>query len=377
MNKRMIQMLAIVLVVVALLGFYKFQQVSAAIKGGKAYQPPPETVTTVVAGSDRWATTIDAVGSIAPMQGVTLSADLPGVVDRIAFQSGARVAKGQVLIALDARQERAQLASAEARRELAKLSLDRARTLLGQNAIAQADFDQVAAQYKQADAAVNEVLASIDRKTIRAPFAGHTGIRVVNLGEYVHAGDPIVPLQSTDAVFVDFSVPQQNMDILKVGAVVRISASDGDSDSRTFTGRVTAINPVVDDATRNFQVQATVANPGGHLRGGMYVTVKVVTGKGDAIVALPITAINYAPYGNSVFIVEDIKGPDGKSYKGVRQQFVKLGRAEGDQVAVLSGVKAGQEIATSGVFKLRPGAAVTVNNTVTPSNSPSPKPEDS
>ena len=373
MNKRMIQMLAVVLVVVAILGFIKFQQISAAIAGGKAYQPPPETVTTVVAGSDRWATTIDAVGSVAPVRGVTLSADLPGVVDRIAFESGTRVGKGQVLVALDARQERAQLASAEARRELAKLSLDRSKALLEQQAIAQADFDQVAAQYKQADAAVNEVLASVERKTIRAPFSGVTGIRVVNLGEYVHTGDPIVPLQSADAVYIDFSVPQQQIDALKVGAVMHVASGDG----RTFTGRVTAINPVVDSDTRNVQVQATVANPRGELRGGMYVTVKVVTGAGDPIVALPTTAINYAPYGNSIFIVEDIKGPDGKTYKGVRQQFVQIGRAEGDQVAVLTGVKAGQEVVTSGVFKLRPGAAVIVNNKVTPSNSPNPKPEDS
>ncbi len=375
MNKRMLQMLAIVVVIVGILGFIKFKQISAAMAGGKAFQPPPETVTTVVAASDHWATTLDAVGSVEPVQGVTLSADLPGVVQRIAFESGRRVSKGQLLVALDSRQERAQWASAAARRDLAKLNLERSRTLLAQQAIAQADFDQLSALYKQAEAAANEVQANIDRKTIRAPFSGVAGIRQVNLGEYVHTGDPIVPLQSADAVFVDFSVPQQNMRALKVGAVVHASADSGAGSQ--FTGRITAINPVVDEATRNVQVQATFPNTRGALRAGMYVTVKVILGGSDAVVALPTTAINYAPYGNSVFIVEDIKGPDGKSYRGVRQQFVQLGRQQGDQVGVLSGVKPGQEVATSGVFKLRPGAAVVVNNKVTPSNSAAPKPEDS
>ncbi len=375
MNKRMIQMLAVVLVIVAALGFIKFQQISAAMAGGKSYQPPPETVTTVVAASVNWAGTLDAVGSVAPVQGVTLSADLPGVVERIAFASGARVAKGQLLVALDARQERAQLASAEAASELAQLSLERARTLIEQKAIAQSDFDLVSAQYKQAEAAVNEVQATIERKSIRAPFAGVTGIRHVNIGQYVQTADPIVPLQSSDAVYVNFAVPQQYMNTLKVGASVRVMADSGAGSE--FAGRVTAIDPEVDASTRNVQIQALVARPRGALRSGMYVTVKASTGASADVVALPITAINYAPYGNSIFIVEDIKGPDGKTYKGVRQQFVQLGRQQGDQVGVLSGVKSGQEIVTSGVFKLRPGAAVVVNNTVTPSNSPSPKPEDS
>lgn len=375
MNKRMIQMLAIVIVIIAVLGFIKFQQISAGIAAGKSFQPPPEAVTTVVAASEQWASTLDAVGGIAATQGVMLSADLSGVVDRIAFESGQRVAKGQLLVALDTRQERAQLAAADAQRDLAKLSLDRARTLLAQQAIAQADFDQVAAQFKQADAAAAAVQAAIDRKTIRAPFAGVTGIRQVNLGQYVQSGDPIVPLQSVERAFVDFSVPQQDLAALRVGAVVHVSVDSSSADE--VSGKVTAINPVVDSDTRNVQVQATVPNPGGRLRAGMYARVRVVLGRGSAVVALPATAINYAPYGNSVFIVEDIKGPDGKTYRGVRQQFVQLGRSLGDQVGVLTGVKPGQEVVTSGVFKLRPGAAVVVNNKVTPGNSPAPKPEDS
>ena len=375
MNKRMIQMLAIVLVFVAIIGFIKFQQISAAIAGGKAFTPPPEAVTTVVASADEWPATLDAVGSVAPAQGVTLSADLPGVIDRIEFQSGAAVRSGQTLVTLDTRQERAQLASAQAQRELSRTTLDRSAKLLAQQAIAQADFDMVSAQAKQAEAAVQQVEAAIARKTIRAPFSGVTGIRMVNLGQYVQSGDKIVPLQAVDPMFVDFSVPQQQVSALKAGAVVHAMVDGGTGG--TFTGRVSAIDPVADDATRNVHVQALFQNGHGKMRAGMYVTVKVMTGMADNLVALPASAINFAPYGNSVFIVEDMKDPAGKTYKGVRQQFVKLGRSQGDQVGVIDGVKAGQVIVTSGVFKLRPGAAVVINNKVTPSNSAAPKPEDS
>ena len=372
MNKRMIQMLAIVLAVVATLGFVKFQQISKAIAGGKSFTPPPEAITTVVAEKSEWATTLDAVGSVAPVQGVTLSADLPGVVDGVGFVSGTRVAKNQVLLTLDSRQERAQLASAEARLELARLTLDRSHKLLAQNAIAQSEFDITSAQYKQAEAAVAESQAAIDRKTIRAPFAGVTGIRQVNVGQYVHSGDPVVPLQSLDAVYTNFSVPQQNATVVRAGAVVHATVDGGNA----FSGRVTAIDPVISDATRNVNVQATFHNTRGLLRPGAYVTVQVVVGRGASTVALPTSAINYAPYGNSVFILEDQKGADGKSVRGVRQQFVKLGRSQGDQVAILDGVLPGQEVATSGVFKLRPGATVLVNNKTRPSNSRSPRAED-
>ena len=372
MNKRMIQMLAIVLAVVAILGYIKFQQISKAIAGGKAFTPPPEAVTTVVAGQSEWATTLDAVGSVAPVQGVTLSADLPGVVDGVGFVSGAHVAKGQVLLTLDSRQERAQFASAQARLELARLGLDRAGKLLAQNAIAQAEYDVQSAQYKQAEAAVAEMQAAIDRKTIRAPFAGQTGIRQVNVGQYVRSGDPVVPLQSLEAVYVNFSVPQQNATVVRPGAVVHATVDGGS----TFSGRVTAIDPVISNETRNVNVQATFQNTRGLLRPGAYVTVQVVVGMGASTVALPISAINYAPYGNSVFILEDTKGADGKTIRTVRQQFVKLGRQQGDLVAVLDGVQPGQEVATSGVFKLRPGASVVVNNKTQPSSSRSPRPED-
>ena len=374
MNKRMFQMLVAVLAFVAVIGYVKFQQISGAIAAGKSFAPPPEAVTTTVARASEWASTLGSVGSVAPEQGVTLSADLPGVVERIAFESGARVQAGDALVVLDARQERAQLASAQAQRELARLGLDRQRKLLDQALISQSEFDVVAAQFKQADAAVLEVEATIGRKTIHAPFAGITGIRQVNLGQYVRSGDPIVPLQSLDRVFVNFAVPQQRIAQLRVGDAVTAAADSGAREH--LSGRITAINPVVDDATRNVQVQATVGNRGLALRPGMYVSVTVSLGGRQKVIALPASAINFAPYGNSVFIVEDLKGPDGKTYRGVRQQFVKLGASQGDLVAVIDGVKLGQEVVTSGVFKLRTSAAVTVNNSVQPAASANPRPAD-
>jgi len=374
MSKRMIQMLVLVLVVVGALGFVKFRQIQAGIAAGKSFTMPPEAVTTVVCQPAQWESTIQAVGNVAPVQGVTLSADQPGVVAKVNFQSGSRVAAGQVLVQLDTRQERAQLAAATARRDLAKSTLDRSKKLVDDGAISQAEFDQANAQFKDTEAAVGVIQASIDRKTIRAPFAGTAGIRRVNVGQYLNSGDPVVPLQALDRMYVDFTVPQDQVTSVRPGASVQVA----DSGSVALaTGKITAVNPVADEATRNVQVQATFSNAHGKLRPGMYVTVLIMTGRAHPVFAVPASAINYAPYGNSVFIVEQVKGPDGKPYKGVRQQFVQLGEGRGDQVAVLSGIKPGEEVVTSGVFKLRTGAAVVVNNTVMPSNNAAPKPEDS
>jgi len=375
MNKRMIQMLVAVVLFLSIIGFVKFQQIQGAIAAHKSFSMPPEAVTTVVAQPQPWEATVEATGSVAPVQGVTLSADQPGVVAAITFQSGRFVRSGETLVRLDTRQERAQLASTQAQRDLAKTAFERSKKLLEQNVIAQAEFDQVAATYKQAEAAVNEMAAGIDRKTIRAPFSGRVGIRQVNIGQYVHSGDPIVPLQSEDPMYVNFTVPQQQAPLLHVGEAVHAVADS--SAGAMPEGRITAINPVVDETTRNVQVQATFHNAHGRLRAGAYVTVRVGLGKSATIVALPSSAINYAPYGNSIFIVEKMKGPDGKEYLGVRQQFVQLGAAQGDRVAILTGVKPGEQVVSSGVFKLRPSAAVVVNNKVQPSNSMTPKPEDS
>lgn len=374
MKKRMFLMLVGVAIFIAAIGSVKMRQVKEASAQGASFQPPPEAVTTVVAKQETWPSTQSAIGTVVASQGVEVSADLPGIVERISFSSGAAVRAGQVLVQLDTSQERAQLAAAESQRDLARLNLDRMKGLSAQGIIPQADYDRAAAEARQGEARVGEIRATIERKIIRAPFSGILGIRKVNLGQYLAGGDPVVSLQSLRPVYVNFSVPQQAVGRLQAGTEVRVTA---EGQSFEETGRITAVDSIVDEATRNVQVQATFANRDGRLRPGMFVEVQATRGESRLVIALPASAISYAPYGDSVFIVEDVKGPDGKTFRGVRQQFVKLGGARGDQVAVVSGVKPGEEVVSSGVFKLRNGAAVQVNNAIRPSNSPEPRPEDS
>jgi membrane fusion protein (multidrug efflux system) len=373
MFKRILVTLAATIAIVAALGFVKFKQIQTAIAQGAAFKMPPEAVTTIVAARDAWPSTLTAIGTVAPVHGVTVSADLPGVVDRIAFESGQAVHEGDVLAVLDTRQERAQLAAADAQRDLAHLNFARMEGLLNEKVISRAEFDQATADQRQAEAHMGEINATIARKTIRAPFSGVLGIRRVNLGQYLAGGDPLVTLESLNPIYVNFGVPQQSAMQMRPGRDVRATA-DGPSPI-DVSGRVTAVDSVVDEKTRNVQVQATFANANGRLRPGMFVQTEIVLGAAQALIALPASAISYAPYGDSVFVVADIKGDNGQTYKGVRQQFVSVGGTRGDQVAVTSGVKPGDEVVTSGVFKLRNGAAVLVNNKITPGNNPKPTPE--
>lgn len=375
MAKRMLLMLAVVTALVAGLGFVKFRQVKAAIAQGESYQPPPEAVTTIVAKNETWPSTLDVIGTVTAIHGVTVSADLPGTVDKIYFESGKWVKEGDVLVELDTRQEHAQLAAVEAQRDLARINFSRMEQLVKQGVVARAEYDNAIAQQKATEAQVGEIRATIARKTIRAPFAGVLGLRQVNLGQYLAAGQPIVPLQALNPIYVNFGVPQQSAPQVGVGR--RLLVTSNALPGVQFSGQVTALDSVVNEATRNVEVQATLSNPKGKLHPGMFVQVAVVSGADRPVIALPASAINYAPYGDSVFVVADLKDPKGKTYRGVRQQFVKVQGSRGDQVAVISGVNAGEEIVTSGVFKLRNGAAVLVNNKVQPGNNPSPKPEDS
>jgi len=375
MVRRMLVMLTATLAIVAGLGFVKFKQIQTAIAQGAAFQPPPEAVTTIVARQEQWPATLTAIGTVAAVRGVTVSADLPGVVERITFESSQAIREGDVLATLDTRQERAQLAAAEAQRELARINFERMQGLLNERVVSQAEFDRAQADQRQADARVGEIHAAIGRKTIKAPFSGVLGIRHANLGQYLSGGDPIVTLQSLNPIYVNFGVPQQAIGQVRAGRAVRVTAEGLDGDG--FSGQITAIDSVVDESTRNVTAQATLANPGTKLRPGMFVQASVMVGPSDAVVSLPASAIEHAPYGDSVFVVTDLKDPKGAPYRGVRQQFVKLGTARGDQVHIVSGVKAGDEVVTSGVFKLRNGAAVHVNNKVRPGNSLSPKPENS
>lgn len=367
-------MLAGVIVFIGAIGGFKYLQIKAAMS--QSWAPPPEAVTTVIAKQETWSTTLNAIGSVEAVNGVTVSADLPGIVESIAFASGRSVSKGDVLVRLDTRQERAQLAAADAQRDLARLALERNRGLAASGVVAQANFDQAQAEFKSAEARVGEINATIARKTIRAPFSGVLGIRQVNVGQYVAGGAPIVSLQAIRPAYVNLSVPQQELARLTPGTPIEVVS---DALGAPETGKIAALDSVIDQSTRNARIQAIFENRSGKLRPGMFVEARLARGASAAtpVVMVPATAISYAPFGDSVFIVEDMTGQDGKSYKGVRQQFVKLAGARGDQVAVTTGLKAGEEVVTSGAFKLRPGAAVVVNNKVQPSNSAAPKPENS
>ena len=348
--------------------------------------PPPPAVTTLVAKAQTWHPVLSAVGSLKAINGVQVSTDLPGIISEIAFESGKPVKKGDLLLKLDTKQEEAQLRAAEARLDLAKVSLARKQDLLDKKAAPQADYDAAAAEARQAKAAMEEVQAVIERKTIRAPFDGLLGIRQVNLGQYLNAGVPIVPLESCDPIYVEFNLPQQHLSQIALHKKVRLSAP-GVSD-KEFQGEITAIDSRVDEATRNVQIEATVSNPEHKLRAGMFTNVELLLPDQKGVLALPASSINYAPYGDSIFIVKEGKSSDGKPQKQAVQQFVKLGTSRGDQITVLSGLTDGDEVITSGVFKLRSnepvqtkGSAplpqpVNINNEIQPGNEENPNPPD-
>ncbi|MBI2214706.1 MAG: efflux RND transporter periplasmic adaptor subunit [Acidobacteria bacterium] len=373
MKRRMLIMVVCVIVFLTIVGGMKSLQIRAAM-AGQSFQPPPEAVTSVVAREQQWEQTLAIIGSVESVQGVTVSADLPGVVRSIDFESGRRVSKGEILVQLDTSQEQAQLAAAEARLNLARVDLARYKELSELEVAPRSAYDHAAAEAKQAEALVGEIRATIGRKVIRAPFSGVLGIRQVNLGQYLEGGAEIVQLQSLDPIYVNFAVPQQEVSRLHLGDDVRITA-EGTAIQRS--GEVTAIDSKIDESTRNVQVQATLSNRSGELRPGMFVETLLVSGSTQAVIAIPASAISYAPFGDSVFVIEDMKDKDGKAYRGVRQQFVKLGSARGDQIAVLSGIKPGEEVVSAGAFKLRNGAAVKVDNSVQPPNDLAPKPENS
>src|SRR5512140_122000 len=330
MKKRMALMLSVLAVFLAAVGTLKFQQVRAAVAHNSSFQPPPEAVTTTVAREQPWPANLTAIGTVVAVHGVTVSADLPGVVDTIQFESGRRVAEGTVLAELDSRQERAQLAAAQSQLELAQLNLERARGLHESGILAQADFDRAVADHTQGKARVGELKATIARKTIRAPFSGMLGIRHADLGQYLAAGDKIVSLESRDPIYVNFSIPQQDVSRLRPGVAVRVKAQGASGPAAVLAGRVTALDSIVDEATRNVQVQAALPNPDGTLRPGMFVETEAVLGESAPVIALPASAISYAPFGDSVFVVTEMNGPKGP-YHGVQQQFVKLGASRGDQ----------------------------------------------
>jgi len=366
----------ILLLVLALAGI-KALQIKALIAHGAAMVPPPEPVTTAVAREERWAPVIATVGSLSAVQGVTLSAQLDGTVASIAFQAGSSVKAGDLLVQMDISSEQAQLRAQEASVELARLNLERSRELLASQTISQSQYDSDSAAYKQASAQADNIRATIAKKTIRAPFSGRLGVRLINLGQTLKAGDAIVSLQALDPIYADFYLPQQDLVRIDTGLAVRVTG-DAVGEGRALEGRITAINPDVDSATRNVRVEATLANPDQRLRPGMFVDVGVVLAATQKVVAIPASSVLYAPYGNSVFVVEDKGGgKDGRAGKTVRQQLVRLGETRGDFVEVASGLKAGEAVVTTGAFKLRQGMAVVVKNALAPDAQLAPKPNDS
>ena len=308
MKKRLLLAFLAVALIVGVLGGIKSLQIDRMIAHGKQMVPPPEAVTTAVASLQTWESLLPAVGSLAAVQGVTVTAELTGKVVQIAFTPGSLVKAGDLLVKQDTSSEEAQLRSAEAAAALAKLNVERLGKLLVERTIAQSQFDTAEASYKQAIAQADNIRASIAKKTIRAPFAGRLGIRLVNLGQVINEGEAIVSLQSLDPIYVNFSLPQQQLSSIKAGLAVRVTTDA--LPGEMIQGKITAINPQVDAATRNIRVQATVANSDERLRPGMYVSVAVVLPGREKVLAIPATAVLYAPYSDSVFIVEDPAGPE-------------------------------------------------------------------
>ncbi|MEZ5588878.1 MAG: efflux RND transporter periplasmic adaptor subunit [Sedimenticolaceae bacterium] len=362
--------------VIGAIVYAKLGQFSAMGDAAASMVMPPETVTAVAVNPAQWEQVISATATVSAVQGVTVSAEVSGRVSRIAFESGAMVAAGEVLLQLDTASEDAQLASAASAAALAQADLVRVRKLGKRDLASEDAVDRAEAQVKDTVAQVGMTRALIAKKTVRAPFAGRLGLRLVNLGQILREGDPIVALQTLDPVHVDFSIPQRQLAQLRQGMQVRVTADA--APGQTFSGEIIAVSPEVDPATRNVRVRALVGNPGETLRTGMFANLDVVLPDRRSVLPVPVTAVLYAPFGDSVFVVEEQRNEQsGATERVLRQQFVRLGQARGDFVDITDGLKAGETVVTSGVFKLRSGASVVIDNTLAPEPRLEPRPSDS
>ncbi len=360
----------------------KFWQISTLMAVGESMMkagPPPEAVGSAVASAQTWEVTLHAVGSVTGVQSVTVSNEVPGVVTKLRFNSGDMVKQGQPLVELDAAVEKAQLDAAKARRDLAKITASRSRSLVTKEAVPQSENDADEASLAAAESDVKGIEAQIDHKIVSAPFDGKAGIRAVNVGQYLSPGTMITTVDSIGAVWIDFTLPQEQLPRLRVGTPVRVALGD----NAPLDGKISAIDPAVDPATRNIKLRATLSDKTVPLRGGMFVTVTVVLPAKTEIVAIPETAVVHAPFGDSVFVIQDkppgspgtIITPQGQVVKIARQQFVKLGQARGDFVSVTEGLKAGQRIVAFGAFKLRNGSPIVIDDRVQPKVELEPHPE--
>lgn len=376
MKKKIFFTIVGLLVVVGILAGIKALQIRAMIAQGEKFVPPPEVVTSAPVTTDSWETLLTSVGSLEAVQGVTVTAEVSGKVVEIAFTAGAQVAAGDLLVRQDVSAEEAQLRSVESAAELARIEFNRTKKLLADKVISQSDFDSAQAQLTQASAQAENLRAVIAKKTIRAPFAGRLGLRQVNLGQVINDGQDIVILQSMQPLFVNFTLPQQQLAQIHTGLTVRVH-SDA-LPGKVVTCPITAISPEVDAATRSIRIQATLANEDEAFRAGMYVNVAVVLPAEEKVLTIPATAVLYAPYSDSVFVIEEEKGEDGTpSTKTIRQQFVRLGDKRGDFISVISGLKENEQVVSTGAFKLRNGQTVKVDNKLQPDFKLDPQPSES
>jgi membrane fusion protein, multidrug efflux system len=361
------------LLLFALVGGIKFLQIRTMM----SMKPPlpVATVTSAVVKEEDWAPTLSSVGNVSAVQGAMVSTELGGTVSEVGFESGAEAKKGETLLKLDTSSEVAQLRTAEADMELARSDLDRARDLARRNVISKADLDSAESKWKQKAGTVDNMRSMIAKKEVHAPFDGQLGIRQVNVGQMINAGQQVVSLQSLDPVYIDFALPQQNLPNLSAGLDVHVR-SDALA-GRDFAGKLTAINSAVDMTTRNVTLQATLQNPDHALHPGMFVKVEVVLKQTRKSLVIPGTAVSYAPYGDSVYVIEKKKDEKtGKESQVLRQAFVRVGEARGDFVSITEGLKAGETVVSTGVFKLRNGMAVTINNDLAPKPELNPTPAD-
>lgn len=373
MKSKIVIAIFVVLAVVGGLVGVKTMQVRAMAAATKAFLPPPTTVSSAVAQEEDWQDTIQAIGSISAVQGVIVAPELAGTIREISFESGQVVQKGDLLVKLDVSAEEAQLRAMQAQVEWARISAERDRTLRAQNMISQSDLDSAEASLKQNQANADAIQANIEKKTIRAPFSGRLGVRLINLGQYLDVGKPIVSLQSLTPVNADFSLPQQQLAKLKTGMKVRVT-SDA-YPNRPFEGTLAAINPDLDVTTRSVGLQARIDNPDQLLRPGMYARMEVLLPETNRVLVIPATAVLSDPYGDKVYVIESQGGNQGsKPGLTVRQQLVRTGRARGDFVTVELGLKPGEKVVSTGIFKLRSGLSVVENNNLSPKHEKAPVP---
>jgi membrane fusion protein (multidrug efflux system) len=370
--KATLGLVALVVVLLVIKGLQIFTMASS----GKNMVPPPVTVTSAVVKQENWSPVLSAIGSVSAVQGAVVATELGGVVSEIKFENGGVAKKGDVIVKLDASQEEALLRSAEAEAELARTDLERAQGLASQKVVSKAELDAAESKFRRLTAVADQMRSNIRKKTLVAPFDGQLGIRQVNVGQMINAGQQIVPLTSLDPVYVDFALPQQHLSQLTQGLEVRVwsDAAPG----REFKGKLTAINSMVDPVTRNVSVQAILENPDHALRPGMFAKAEVMLPEKRPALVIPGSAVSYAPFGDSVFVIEKKKDEKtGKESEVIRQQFVRVGEARGDFVSITNGLKAGETVVGTGVFKLRNGMAVAINNDLAPKPQVNPTPVDS